>query len=132
MVANARAEIPLNVASHRANVTVLPRAGRALPAGDTVVAGPRARFSVGVACVTFLWIYGGLHLAHAWGVEPPFVRAVAPIPLFAIFIIGLATSAFVSFPVAYLLIGKRRAPASLSRALALSIVAFSLAVTWVP
>jgi hypothetical protein len=135
MLANARATVVSNVPDAAINpldVTIRPRATRVLPPGDSAVTGQRSRISVGAGCIAFLWIYAGLHLAHAFGVEPPFVRSVAPIPLFAICLISLATAAAASVPAAYLLIGNRRWLASLPAALATSIVAFALSVILVP
>jgi hypothetical protein len=48
-----------------------------------------------------LWAYAGLHLAHERGFDLPLARAIAPIPLFSTFLLGLAAAAVASITVAF-------------------------------
>jgi hypothetical protein len=131
MLANARSALPTSAVDFPANVRPL-RAARTLPSGDTTVVRGRASISVGAGCVAFLWIYAGLHLAHACGVDVSFARAITTIPLFAIFIVSVSVATLATAPLTYLLIGNARMRASFPRALTVSIVAFSLSIILVP
>ena len=114
------------------SITLPSHATRLLPARDCVPARSRARATVGVGCVTFLWVYAGLHLGHAWGVEVPLVRSAVPIPLFAIFVVSVATAALFAMPLASVLVASRRSFASLPTVLAFSIAVFTGAVMLFP
>jgi hypothetical protein len=104
---------------------------RLLPSGHSRVL-PRSRVVVGVGCVEFLWLYAGLHLAHTRGLDPSWVRALSPIPLFAICLASLALAGALAIPTTLMVRASGRPLTSLSNVLAVSIGVFAASVILFP
>jgi hypothetical protein len=110
----------------------VPVRARALPIGYAARGPYRSAASVVVGCMAFLWTYAALHLAHTLGYDVPLVRAIAPIPLFAIFITSAAVGALSAVPMTRLIILGGRRLTSLPTALLFSIAVFSASVVLFP
>jgi hypothetical protein len=66
-------------------------AGRSPAAGRLL-----AEIAAGPGCLTFLWVYSALHLAHERGVDLPLASAISSIPLFATLIISVSVASIAS------------------------------------
>jgi len=96
----------------------------------------RATVQLGVGGISFLWTYTALHLLHVAGHDPPLVRALGPIPLFAGFVASAACAVVLGAAAGLLARdrapGLRRLPQILPRILAVSAAVLALAVVVFP
>lgn len=130
VVATMRMNVARTFPAQRRQARAIHPDRRVSPVAARRASSARAGLQVGAGCVAFFVAYVTLNLLHALSLDPTFVVALAPIPLFARFLASALCALPAGLTFGLLVraraIWLRRLPALLAAAIALFVVTIVL------